>query len=191
MPEISAPPPKINRAMLFERLGCLRAWQRHLSRGGLPPYAWWPRDHAHDVLDAQIAGTLAVLDRLTTQIPKATNDNRPAATDIGVERHEAVGYQQWPGPPPAPLKRRRRPAGNRTPESAEAGIRLSGRDDPKNRRKLRRAQHRMSRRRDRAPLRRTLTALAADYFGREIAWLDGLDNHDLTEIWRDALRSRR
>jgi len=36
-----------------------------------------------------------------------------------------------------------------------------------------------------------LARLAADYFEREIAWLEDRSPDDCTEIWRDALRSRR
>ena len=36
-----------------------------------------------------------------------------------------------------------------------------------------------------------LAGLAADYFEREIAWLEDRSPDDCTEIWRDAARSRR
>lgn len=104
---------------------------------------------------------------------------------IHVERHEAVGYQQWPGPPPRP-KRSSAPRKSEAPAPVETGISL-GRDVPSLGRNLRQAQKNFLRRRGNAPGRSRLLARLADEFLAESKRLAETENIEIAaEYWAAA-----
>jgi hypothetical protein len=185
MPELPAQHRKINRN---ERRLLRRADDHHRAEMA----AWGARGYEGPPPEFHGNATTAVVRTADSEIIfslRAVSDtvgaySDSANDDIIIERHEAVGYQQWPGPPPDP-RSSNAPQRSEASAAGEPADCLGG-QSPSYRR-FRDAGSNFFRRRESAPDRSQLLARLADEFLAESKPLAESDIEAAAEYWTAAV----